>query len=250
MNSNWSLDDNRLNVNGNNWNDNRNGYAFGIALAPKTNAMKCYKQIYGEIISFENLILAWKKARKGKTTKKYVIEFEKELFYNLLALHYELKFEAYKPKPLQAFVIRDPKTRKIHKSDFRDRIVHHAIVNVIEPIFERIFIYDSYANRVGKGALKAVQRLDSFIEKVSRNGRISGWFSNNQVKGYCLKADIKHYFKNIDHEILISFLSRKIADEKALGLIRTIVANSDTQRERESNCLGHAFRQPNLAVFR
>lgn len=84
MNSN---DDNRLNVNGNNYGNNTNSYAFGMALVSKTNKMKSYNNIYSEIISFENLILAWKRARKGKTKKDYVIEFEKEIFYNLMALH-------------------------------------------------------------------------------------------------------------------------------------------------------------------
>jgi len=88
----------------------------------------------------KNLILAWKKARKGKTKKDYVLEFEKNLGDNLRALHYELKNQIYKSKPLKTFILRDPKTRKISKSDFRDRIVHHALVRVIEPIFERIFI--------------------------------------------------------------------------------------------------------------
>ena len=112
--------------------------------------MKTYNNLYAKIISFENLILAWKNARKGKTKKSYVIEFERDLFNNLMNLHYELKFGTYKPKPLVTFILRDPKTRKKSKSDFRDRIVHHAIVNILEPIFDRTFIYDSCANRKGK----------------------------------------------------------------------------------------------------
>ncbi len=105
-----------------------------MALAIKTLKM-IYNNIYDKIISLENLILAWKKARKGKTKKFYVIEFEKHIFYNLITLHYELRNQNYKPKPLETFVLRDPKTRKISKLDFRDRVVHHTIVNVIEPIF-------------------------------------------------------------------------------------------------------------------
>jgi len=78
--------------------------------------MKTYNNLYAKIISLENLILAWKKARKGKTKKDYVINFEKELFCNLMALHYELKYKSYKPKELVTFVLRDPKTRVISKS--------------------------------------------------------------------------------------------------------------------------------------
>ena len=99
--------------------------------------MKTYNHLYNEIISFENLIVAWQNARKGKTGKSYVIEFEKELFCNLMALHYELEYKTYRPRELVTFILRDPKTRVISKSDFRDRIVHHAIVNIIEPIFDK-----------------------------------------------------------------------------------------------------------------
>ncbi|MBU0894253.1 MAG: hypothetical protein KKF48_02250 [Nanoarchaeota archaeon] len=102
--------------------------------------MKTYKNLYQKIISFGNLFLAYKKARKGKTKKDYVIEFEKNLIKNLLQLHEELKNQTYIPKPLQTFILRDPKTRKISKSDFRDRIVHHALVRIIEPIFDKGFI--------------------------------------------------------------------------------------------------------------
>jgi len=161
--------------------------------------MKTYIKLYKQIISFENLILAWQKARKGKTGKGYVIEFEQNLFYNLIALHYELKYGTYKPKPLVTFVLRDPKTRVISKSDFRDRIVHHAIVNILEPIFDRGFIYDSCANRIGKGNLFALKRFDYFKRKVSKNGLIAKnpFQDNNYVVGYCLKADIKHYFYEV-----------------------------------------------------
>ncbi|MEK6918198.1 MAG: hypothetical protein AABW51_04585 [Nanoarchaeota archaeon] len=82
--------------------------------------------IYPEIYSMKNLILAYKSARKGKTKKYYILEFEKNLGTNLKLLYNELKNQTYKPKPLVNFILRDPKTRKISKSDFRDRIVHHA----------------------------------------------------------------------------------------------------------------------------
>ena len=203
--------------------------------------MKTYNCIYDEIISFENLILAWMNCRKGKTKKQYVIEFEKELFYNLMALHYELLYQTYKPKPLKIFILRDPKTRKISKSDFRDRIVHHAIVNVLEPIFDKTFIYDSWANRIGKGNIYAMERFDNFVRKVSSNGKTNGIFNLSQIKGYCLKADVKHYFDTVNHEILLNIISKKIADEKVICLIRNLLnANFESQRERESNFIRRA----------
>ena len=223
MNSN---DDNLQNSNDN----DRMTYPYSW---PGYIAMKTYKNLYKEIISFENLILAWEKARKGKTKMFYVIEFEKEIFYQLMALHYELKFQTYNPKQLVTFILRDPKTRKISKSDFRDRIIHHAICNILEPIFDKIFINDSCANRKGKGTLYAIKRFDKFIRKVSRNGKIKGRLNKNQIKGYCFKADIKHYFQEIDHMVLIGLLSKKIKDEQTINLIKKIVANFEMQRERE-----------------
>ncbi|MFH1290455.1 MAG: reverse transcriptase/maturase family protein, partial [Nanoarchaeota archaeon] len=150
-----------------------------------------------------------------------------------MALHYELKYGTYYPRPLETFVLRDPKTRKISKSDFRDRIVHHAIVNILEPIFEKVFIYDSCANRKGKGALFAIKRFNEFKYKVSHNGKINGWISENQAKGYCLKADIKHYFQEIDHEILLEMISRKIKDMRVMWLIGQIIKRTLECRERE-----------------
>ena len=76
-------------------------------------------------------------------------------------------------------------------------------------IYEKIFIYDSCASRIGKGNLFALKRFDEFKRKVSRNGELKGWFNNNQVKGFCLKADIRHYFEEVDHDILIKILKKK-----------------------------------------
>jgi RNA-directed DNA polymerase len=191
--------------------------------------MKSYKNLYLKIYDLKNLILAYKKARKGKTKKHYVIEFEKDLAYNLKILHDELKNQTYKPKPLKKFILRDPKTRKISKSDFRDRIVHHALIRIIEPLFDKIFIYDSCANRIGKGNLFATNRFYCFMRKVSRNGKLNGWFNNNQIKGYCFKADIKHYFQEIDQEILLKIIKRKIKCKKTLYLITRIIKNFDNK---------------------
>jgi RNA-directed DNA polymerase len=162
------------------------------------------------------LILAWRKARKGKTKMDYVIEFEKNTMKNLLELQEELKDQIYKPLPLEDFILRDPKTRKISKSDFRDRIVHHAIIRIIEPIFDKSFIYDSCANRIGKGNLFALRRFDLFKKKVT---------NNLKTEAFCFKADIKHYFEEVNHEVLIKIISRKIKDERVLWLIRRILEN-------------------------
>ena len=118
---------------------------------------------------------------------------------------------------LKTFIFRDPKTRKISKSDFRDRVMHHALINMIEPIFDNSFIHDSYANRKGKGTLKALQRFDYFSRKVSKN---------NTRDCFVLKADIKHYFEEVDHEILLQIILKKIRDKNVIWLIKQILKNS------------------------
>jgi RNA-directed DNA polymerase len=188
--------------------------------------MKTYKNLYSKIYDINNLLLAFRKARKGKTKKAYVIEFEKDVIGNLFQLQKELIKQTYSPKPLVTFILRDPKTRKISKSAFRDRIVHHAIINIIEPIFDKTFIYDSCANRKGKGNLFALKRFETFIKKVSENGKMKNLLNNNQIKGYCLKADIKHYFQEVDHEVLLNTIKRKIKDERIIWLIKKIINNN------------------------
>ena len=178
--------------------------------------MKLYNNLYGEIISLKNLIVAEKKARKGKTSKDYVKEFEEDFAYNLKILHSELENQTYKPMPLKSFILRDPKTRKISKSIFKDRIVHHAIINIIEPIFDKRFIYDSYANRKGKGTISAINRFTQFQRKVTNN------FSN---ESFCLKCDIKHYFQEVDRELLLELIKKKINCTETIELIEKILNN-------------------------
>ena len=204
------------NHNENPLNSNENGRIAKQEYSQDYLNMKTYNNLFSKIISMENLTLAWQKARKGKTTKEYVIEFEKNTEKNLLDLHFELKEGTYSPKPLKTFILRDPKTRKISKSDFRDRLVHHAVVQVIEPIFDKTFIYDSCANRKGKGNLFALKRFDFFKRKVTKN---------NSQNAFCLKADIKHYFQEVDHEILLNILTNKLRDKETILLIKKILSN-------------------------
>jgi RNA-directed DNA polymerase len=197
--------------------------------------MKTYKNIYHKIYSWQNIVLAFKKARKGKTKKKYVLEFQKECLNNLQQLRFELMSETYKPKPLKSFVIRDPKTRIISKSHFRDRVIHHALVNILQPIFEPSFIYDSCANQIGKGNLFAIERFDKFKREVT---------SNLSEEAPYLKADIKHYFKEVNHKILLKIIKKRITDEKVLNLIRLILNNPPPANQ------GHATWKPHFPILR
>ena len=206
--------------------------------------MKTYSGIYEKLCSHDNLLLAYKKARKRKSDRWYVKEFECNLESELLQLKHELETMTYKPRPLRQFVIRDLKTRLISSSHFRDRVVHHALCNIIEPIFDKTFICDSYANRKGKGTHAALKRFDKFKRKVSGNGALlQEAKDNNMVYGYVLKADIRHYFDSVDHEVLISIIKRRIKDEKIIWLIEEIVHNHNCKVPDKGMPLGNLTSQ-------
>ena len=210
----------------------------------KVIIMKTYGNLWNLLCSDENLEHAFKKARKHKTQKPYVIKFEKNLNENLSILKTELLLHAYRPLPFQTFILRDPKTRKISKSEFRDRIVHHALIQVLEPIFDKIFIYDSCANRKGKGNLFAIKRFDEFKRKVSKNGKlVTNSISSNQIIGYCFKADIRHYFEEVDHETLLGMLGRKIRDKRVMWLINQILHNFNAKIDGKGMPLGNLTSQ-------
>ncbi len=206
--------------------------------------MKTYKKLYEKLYSTDNLNSAFRKARKGKSKKDYVIKFESDLERNIGLLQRDLKLKKYVPTELRKFVIRDPKTRTIHAAVFGDRIVHHAIVNILKPIYEKRFIYDSFASRKTKGSHAAIRRFESFVRKVSSNGRvIRNAFNNNSIRGYVLKADIKHYFATIDHEVLLNILKKKIIDEDFMRLIKKVLDNFKTTRYGKGLPLGNYTSQ-------
>lgn len=190
--------------------------------------------LYSQLCTYRNLELAFKKARKGKTLKKDVVDFEIQLEENLQQIQNELIFHIYQPKPLKTFVLRDPKTRKISKSHFRDRVVHHALCNFIAPIMEKSFIFDSYANRIGKGTFKAIKRFEFFCRKASHN---------YTRETFVLKGDVKKYFENVDHSILFIILKKTIDDERVLWLIMRILQNYRTKEGNKGMPLGNLTSQ-------
>lgn len=165
--------------------------------------------MYDELCSWENLLLAYRKASKAKRGHASVAAFEHRLEDNLLALQLELEAQTYQPGGYTSFYIHDPKERLISAAPFRDRVVHHALCNLIEPIFERSFILDSYANRIGKGTHRALNRCQQFARRYA----------------YVLQCDIKQYFPSIDHAILRDALAQKISDAQVLRLIDRILAS-------------------------
>jgi retron-type reverse transcriptase len=133
--------------------------------------------------------------------------FEHRLEENLLALQNELKDKTYHPGPYVSFTIHEPKRRLISAAPFRDRVVHHALCNIIEPLFERTFVSDSYANRMDKGTHRALDRCQQFARRYR----------------YVLQCDICQFFPSIDHEILAGILRRPISDSGVIWLIDRIM---------------------------
>ena len=118
---------------------------------------KTFEHLYPEVYAFENLYRAFRKARQGgKRKKESVAGFELDLEANLWKLHDELRTQTYRPGSYHNFFVQERKRRLISAAPFRDRVVHHRLCSVIQPIFERRFIFDSYACRVGKGTHRAV----------------------------------------------------------------------------------------------
>lgn len=169
--------------------------------------MKTYRQLYGAVNNFENLYLAFRKAARGKRKKGDVSRFEYDLEDNLLALQEELQSGQYQPGKYYNFRITDPKPRLISAAPFRDRVVHHALCQVIEPIWERCFIQDSYACRVGKGTHAALERVTYFARRYP----------------YVLKCDLEQFFPSIDHSLLYQELNRLIACPSTLILCKKII---------------------------
>jgi len=177
--------------------------------------------LFEQIASFSNLHDAYKNARACKRYRSSILKFGCKLEENLLALRRELIHKTYRHGGYREFIVTDSKKRTIKAAPFRDRVVHHALCNVIEPILDKNFIYDSYACRRGKGTHAAVRRLESFLR--SLRGMVRERESTPALRAYCLKCDISKYFDNMDHKLLLGMLRRKIPDADILWLLREII---------------------------
>ncbi len=169
---------------------------------------KTFRNLYPQVYAFETLYQAFRRARKGgKRKQEAVAAFEINLEAELWQLHEELRDQTYHPGPYRNFVIHERKRRLISAAPFRDRVVHHALCHVIEPIFERRFIEDSYACRKGKGTHRAIDQAQAFARR----------------RAYVLQCDVEQFFPSVDHQILREFLARHIADEQVLWLVDLIL---------------------------
>lgn len=172
--------------------------------------MKRIGNLFDKICTLENLYLAHEKAKQGKSKRYGVVLFEKHLEENIIQLHTELLDGTYKTSDYDVFVIYDPKERTIFRLPFRDRVVHHAIMNILEPIWTSIFISNTYACIKGKGIHAALNHLKRDLR-------------NTEQTKYCLKMDIKKFYPSIDHKVLKSIIRRKIKDYKLLNLLDGII---------------------------
>lgn len=159
------------------------------------------------MVSLEDLIEAYYLCRKNKRNTAYAVDFELNYEQNLINLYNEINSGSYRTDRYTAFIVKRPVVREIFAASFRDRIVHHLIINELNHLFERQFIFDSYGCRKNRGTLFGIKRVDRFIRSCSRN---------HTVPSYILKLDIKNFFVNIDKEILYKNLKNFILD-KYLG---------------------------------
>ncbi len=164
-----------------------------------------------QLASWDNLLLAWKKASAGKRRNVRVAAFEWRLADELLELQRTLLSNTYTPGAYTHFYIHEPKRRLISAAPFRDRLVHHALCNTIEPRFEQVFIPDSYANRVGKGTHAAIDRLHDFAKSYR----------------FALRMDIVQHFASIDHSLLVEGLMTRIPESDVLGLCCRILQTGE-----------------------
>lgn len=165
------------------------------------------------------MLLAWQEFVRGKRGKVDVQQFQLYLMNNILALHTELATKTYRHGGYHHFKISDPKPRDIHKASVRDRLVHHAIYRILYPYFAKRFIADSYSCQIGKGTHKAINRFRAFAYKVSENYTRTCWV---------LKCDIRKFFANIDHAILMQIFSKNITDRDTFWLLKKVIESFST----------------------
>jgi len=183
--------------------------------------------LYDHICSFENIYLAYRKARRGKRASVSTADFEYNQEEELLRLRAELSAQTWQPGPYRTFYIHDPKKRLIAAAPFRDRVVHHALCNWIAPLWEPLFIRDSYANRIEKGTHRAILRASHFARRYR----------------YVLQCDFVQFFPSLSHQILLHELQSVLRDPATLWLCRQILNAPHPQEEARGLPIGNLTSQ-------
>lgn len=176
--------------------------------------MKRIGHLYEKIVSMENLMLADEKARKGKTKTYGVMTHDKNREANLAALHEALVSKTYRTSDYEVFTVFEPKERIIYRLPYYpDRIVHHAIMNILEPIWVKTFTYNTYSCVKGRGIEGCARRVSAIIKE----------FEGRPL--YCLKIDIRKYYPSIRHSVLKAQVRKKIKDQDLLWLLDEIICS-------------------------
>lgn len=170
--------------------------------------------LYTQIIDMDNLRLAEQKAMKGKSRQNGVKEHIKNREANLLMLHTGLLNKTYQTSAYKTFLIFEPKRREIYRLPFRDRIVHHAIMNVMEPIWVPMFTTDTYSCIKGRGVHSAGTRIREILK-------------SEPDTRYCLKLDITKFYPSVDHHILKQIIRKKVKDQQLLQLLDGIINSAE-----------------------
>lgn len=170
--------------------------------------------LFDQIVSVENLYQASLAAARGKRTRESSADFHFHREEEIHRLRVELVARTYRHGPYREFTICDPKKRLVSAAPFRDRVVHHAIHDVIEPLIDKTFIFDSYACRKGKGTHAALDRAQHFL----------------RANRFYLHGDIRKFFQSIDREVLMEIIEKRIQDPDVLDLIRKIVFSFELRR--------------------
>jgi RNA-directed DNA polymerase len=168
---------------------------------------KTYRNLWPDVVDWDNLLLAYQRCRRRKRFKPPAVRFHFNWEHNLLQLQQQLTAGTWTPGRYYNFRIHEPKPRLISAAPFRDRIVHHAVVNILEPIYERRFVFDSYACRRDKGTHHAIRRAQHFLRRYP----------------YYLKTDIVRFFPSVDHAVLKQLLRRTIRDDSLLRLLDQVI---------------------------
>ena len=182
--------------------------------------MKTYNNLFTQIYDYRNLYEAFLLAQRRKRSKADVLDFEQNLESNLWDIQNDLIYKTYQPGKYKTFYVYDPKVRLIMAAPFRDRVVHHALCNIIEPIFERRFIDTSFACRVRKGVDAGVDQVTKYLRDAQRKYGVM----------YCLKCDVRKYFQSIDKRILRSIVFKKIRCRETRWLINVILDSTEGER--------------------
>jgi len=182
--------------------------------------------MFANIYDLENLIKAYYFARRGKRSKSRICQFDFFLESNLIKLRYFLTTHTYLPSPYAHFVINDPKTRQVAAPAFRDRVLQHSLVATIESLFEKKFVYDSYACRKGKGTHFGAKRIKKFL-------MAARCINGKEKEIYVLQCDIRKFFQSISWDILISIISKTVKCQQTVELIKKIITTHEQTLGRD-----------------